>query len=113
VVVHADNDECALRGGGDDRREPCDAVGSEYRLVEDNHCGGNSREQPPEVLRARRCGERLDARLRLEKAPEGRPNGIVAGGDEDGDRVLGDVGGVCGHVESIDQRGAQLIRACG
>jgi hypothetical protein len=99
VFVHADHDEGALRGGGGDRREPGDPVGSEHRLVDDHHGGRHVREQPREVLRARRRRERLDARLRLEKAPEGRSDGLVAGGDEDGDRRLGDVGGVRGHVD--------------
>jgi hypothetical protein len=67
--LHADHDEGALRCGGDDRREPGDAVGSEHRLVDDHHRGRHVREQPREILCARRRGERFDARLRLEEAP--------------------------------------------
>jgi hypothetical protein len=63
VVVHADHDERALRSGGDDGGKAGYAVGSEHRFVDDNHSGGYSREQPREILRARCCGERLDARL--------------------------------------------------
>jgi hypothetical protein len=99
MVVHADHDERALRSRCDDRREPGDAVGSEHRLVDDHDGGRDVREQPREVLPARSCGERLDARLRLEEVPEGRSHGLVAGGHEDGDRGLGDVGRVRGHLD--------------
>lgn len=99
MVVHTDHDERALRSGGGDRGQPGYAVRSEHRLVDDDHCGGYGRDQPGEVLHARRCRERLDPRLRLEEVPEGRPDGLVAGGDDDGDRGVGDVGVVGGHVD--------------
>ena len=97
--MHADHDEGALRSGADDRREAGDAVGSEHRLVDDHHRGRHVREQSREILSARRRGERLDARLYLEEAPEGDTDGLVTGCNEDGDRGLGDVGGVRGHID--------------
>jgi hypothetical protein len=97
VLSHADDDEGRRRGVGHQLVQRPDAIGSEDRLVDDDHRRRDARQQPAQVLEAGDLGQRLDAGLALQHRPQRSADAPVRGGEEDGDRAC-DGRGLCRHV---------------
>jgi hypothetical protein len=83
VLAHAEDDERGCRGVGDQVRQSDDAVGSEDRLVHDDHRRGDALEQSAQISQVGDRRQRLDARLALEQPPQRPADALVRGGKVD------------------------------
>lgn len=113
MVVHPDDHDRGTRSSPGKHRQPPDARGSEYRLVDDHGRRCHPAEKPEQVREVRGGSERLDPLLALEQPPERRPDPLVTRGDEDRHGRPAESERLHGHEQRIDGGGARLIRARG
>jgi hypothetical protein len=98
MVVHPDDDDAGVRGGPAHHVQPLE-LGSEHRVVEDDHSGPHPAHEADQICQVGRRPGRLDARLRVEQAPERRADPLIARCDDDRHRRSRYCGGLLGHGE--------------
>jgi len=101
MVLHADGDE---RGAG------YDAALCEQRIVDDHRPRRDPPEQRHQVLDVGGRGDRLHEGIRLQQRPECGSYPLVTNGDDHGNRGSVALGGLRGHVPSIDRFRLRTIR---